>query len=89
MKASLLLLLACVSTVSMANDKHDEAAQQQPAVENYNYSMKLDIAKVISVSDDQAACSQDPVPVRMNYLDSAGASHTLEYLTPGTGCSNN
>ncbi|MGV8863156.1 MAG: DUF2790 domain-containing protein [Pseudomonas sp.] len=86
MKASLLFLLACVSAVSMADEKHEGTAQQQPVVEHYDYSMKLDVAKVISITEPQAVC--EAVPVQMNYLDSAGKQHIVEYLVMGTGCSN-
>jgi hypothetical protein len=86
MKASLLFLLACVSAVSMADEKHEETVPQQPVVEHYDYSMRPDIAKVLSISEARAGC--EAVPVQMNYLDSAGNAHILEYLVMGTGCSN-
>lgn len=86
MKASLLFLLACVSVVAMADEKQEGTAQQEPAVEHYSYSTKLDIAKVISTSEVPAVCNS--VPVQMKYLDSAGKAHIVEYLVMGTGCSN-
>ncbi|MEB0042999.1 MULTISPECIES: DUF2790 domain-containing protein [unclassified Pseudomonas] len=86
MKASLLLLLMCASAASMADEKAAVTAQQQPAVEQYTYSMNLDVAKVISVSEVSSGC--EAAPVRMNYLDSAGKQHIVEYLMMGTGCSN-
>jgi uncharacterized protein YdeI (BOF family) len=86
MKASVLMLLMCVSAVSMADEKLDATAQQQPAVEQYTYSMSLDVAKVLSVSQASSGC--EAAPVQMSYLDSAGKQHTVQYLEMGTGCAN-
>ncbi|MDB6144654.1 MAG: putative secreted protein [Pseudomonas sp.] len=82
MKALLMFLLAGVSAVSMAG----EVQAQQSAVEQYSYSMKLDIAKVISMTDVSAVCGTTPVD--MTYLDSSGQQHTVEYLVVGGGCNN-
>jgi len=86
MKASVLMLLMCVSAASMADEKIEAAAQQQPAVEDYTYSMHLDVAKVLSVSQVSSGC--EAAPVEMNYLDSAGNQHIVKYLEMGTGCAN-
>jgi len=86
MKASVLMLLMCVSAVSMADEKIEATAQQQPAVEEYTYSMSLDVAKVLSVSQVSSGC--EAAPVQMSYLDSAGKQHIVQYLEMGTGCAN-
>jgi hypothetical protein len=86
MKASVLMLLMCVSAVSMADEKIEATAQQQPAVEEYTYSMSLDVAKVLSVSQVSSGC--EAAPVQMNYLDSAGDQHVVKYLEMGAGCAN-
>ncbi|MCW1243470.1 DUF2790 domain-containing protein [Pseudomonas sp. SAICEU22] len=59
---------------------------QDPAVETYDYSTKLDIQHVISITEPANECA--PVPVRMTYEDSHGERHVLQYQTMGTGCSN-
>ncbi|WP_397448452.1 DUF2790 domain-containing protein [Pseudomonas sp. NA-150] len=82
MKTSLLLILLGVSAVSMASERPEHTS----ALEQYSYSMKLDIAKVTSMTDTSAVCGV--TPVRMDYLDSAGKPHSLEYLVVGGGCSN-
>jgi hypothetical protein len=63
----------------------DDAASTTP-VESYSYGMKLDIQKVISISDTADTCG--PVPTQMTYEDSKGQRHILQYSVMGTGCSN-
>lgn len=86
MKASVLMLLMCVSAVSMADENVESTAQQQPSVEQYTYSMNLDVAKVLSVSQVSSGC--EAAPVQMDYLDSAGQQHIVQYLEMGSGCQN-
>lgn len=54
-------------------------------VRQYNYSMKLDIARVISLSEVPKVCAV--VPAQMIYEDHQGQRHTLEYRVMGDGCS--
>lgn len=57
-----------------------------PEAQVYRYGMKLDIAKVVSVTPPIRACH--PVPSRMTYEDSTGKLNTLEYQVMGI-CRNN
>ncbi|MDB6047741.1 MAG: hypothetical protein JWR17_487 [Pseudomonas sp.] len=86
MKASVLMLLMSVSAVTMADENVEATAHQQQAVEQYTYSMNLDIAKVLSVSQVSSGCEAGPV--QMDFLDSTGKEHIVQYLEMGTGCSN-
>jgi hypothetical protein len=81
MKAVIAILALCsISALAMAED-----ASIQP-VEHYNYSMHLDIAKVISSDAIPDNCKV--VPLHMVYEDSQGKQHTMEYLAMGNGCTN-
>jgi hypothetical protein len=72
MKAQIALLLSAVALA---------ACTSTPALS------KPDIARVISVTDTQAACGV--VPVTMVYDDSLGVRHTLDYRVLGSGCHDN
>lgn len=48
---------------------------------------KADIAKVISITDTQAACGV--VPVTMIYEDTQGIRHSMDYRVLGDGCHDN
>lgn len=52
-----------------------------------NYGMKLDVARVLFISDTSQLC--DVVPSVMQYQDSKGELRALEYLIHGGGCSDN
>lgn len=86
MKTLIVLALSSLCATAMADEMATDVASQQPAVEQYSYSSKLDIAKVISLSEIPNVC--EVVPARMTYEDSQGARHTLEYRVMGNGCSN-
>ncbi|BFN28230.1 hypothetical protein PSCT_04479 [Pseudomonas sp. SCT] len=53
-------------------------------VERYAYGMKLDIDKVLRVSDVASVCG--PVDATMHYRDSAGELRALRYRAMGGGC---
>ncbi|WP_281211445.1 DUF2790 domain-containing protein [Pseudomonas fulva] len=55
-----------------------------PEVIHYRYGMRLDVAKVISMTSTKASC--DVMPAQMNYEDSNGDVKILEYRTAGVGC---
>lgn len=55
-----------------------------PEVIHYRYGMRLDVAKVISMTSTKASC--DVMPAQMNYEDSNGEVKILEYRTAGVGC---
>ncbi|MFY0727649.1 DUF2790 domain-containing protein [Pseudomonas sp. NFX15] len=86
MKALLVLALSSVCLSAMANEVPTDVAQQQPPIEEYTYSMNLDIAKVISMSEAPNVC--EVVPMKMEYEDSNGQRHILRYSAMGNGCSN-
>lgn len=85
MKALLVLALTSLCATAMADEIQTDVALQQPAVEEYTYSMNLDIAKVISMSEVPNVC--EVVPAKMVYDDSKGQRHILRYSVMGNGCS--
>ncbi|MGH8347680.1 MAG: DUF2790 domain-containing protein [Pseudomonas sp.] len=86
MKALLVLALCIVFLSDMASEVPSDVAHQQPPIEEYTYSMNLDIAKVISRSEAPNVC--EVVPMKMEYEDSSGQRHILRYSAMGNGCSN-
>lgn len=61
-------------------------AEENKSTENvtpYQYGMKLDIAKV--VSESQEAEVNGVVPILLTYQDSTGAKHTVEYSVMSEG----
>ncbi|MFJ3368405.1 DUF2790 domain-containing protein [Pseudomonas sp. NPDC086251] len=86
LKIALILALGGIGSQALADDSHSTAATSNPPVENYAYGTKLDIKKVIAVSDIPDQCG--PVPAQMTYEDSNGQRHILQYQVMGTGCSN-
>lgn len=57
----------------------------RPVVRDYEYGMKLDVVKIVSVVKPQPACSV--VPTAMTYEDSQGQLNTLKYSVAGV-CRN-
>jgi hypothetical protein len=86
LKVALLLALATAGTQAFADDSHSTAATGQTPLETYTYGTRLDIKRVIEVSEVADECG--PVPARMTYEDSQGQRRTIEYQVMGTGCSN-
>lgn len=86
LKAALFLALGSLTAQAFADESHANAEAGQIPVESYTYGMKLDIQKIITVSDIANECA--PVPAQMIYEDSHGQRHTLQYQVMGTGCSN-
>ncbi|WP_077045953.1 DUF2790 domain-containing protein [Pseudomonas sp. KK4] len=85
MKALLVLALSSLCVTAMADEAQADVAQQQPPIEEYTYSMNLDIAKVVSMSEVPNVC--EVVPAKMEYEDSKGQRHILRYSVMGNGCS--
>jgi len=85
MKALIVLALIGMSSIAVAEEATTETAQNI-AVQQYDYSQHLDIARVIAQSDVPNVCAV--VPARMTYEDSQGKRHILEYRIMGNGCSN-
>lgn len=53
----------------------------------YQYGMKLDIERVINITDTSHICGV--TPSIMTYADSQGHVHKLQYQVYGDGCSDN
>jgi hypothetical protein len=85
-KLVMVLALGVLGTQAFAGESHSTAADSKTPVETYTYDTKLDIQKVITVSDIPDLCG--PVPAQMTYEDSQGQRHVLQYQVMGTGCSN-
>ncbi|WLI49849.1 DUF2790 domain-containing protein [Pseudomonas sp. FP833] len=88
MKALLVMALSSLcANAALADEAPTElAGQKAPIVEDYTYSTKLDVAKVLSMSTIPEVC--EVVPVKMEYEDSQGQRHILNYKVMGNGCSN-
>ncbi|MNR13202.1 hypothetical protein D3C85_1295970 [compost metagenome] len=52
-----------------------------PVVKDYEYGMKLDVVKVVSVVRPAVACAV--VPAAMTYEDSRGQLNTIKYSVAG------
>ncbi|NIL19785.1 DUF2790 domain-containing protein [Pseudomonas sp. AN3A02] len=50
------------------------------------FFMHMDVAKVLSSTDTYGQCGI--VPARLDYLDSQGREHLLDYQVQGIGCPN-
>lgn len=75
-------------TQAMPGGQRDSQQRlEQIPVEVYHYGMKLDIARVLSISDTSQVCAV--VPSVMHYEDSKGELRALEYLIHGGGCYDN
>jgi len=88
MKALLVMALSSLcATAALAEEAPtDVAGQNAPIVEDFTYSTLLDVAKVVSMSTIPDVC--EVVPVKMEYEDSKGQRHILNYHVMGNGCSN-
>ena len=88
MKALLVMALSSLcATAALADEAPTElASHNAPIVEDYSYSTHLDVAKVLSMSSIPEVC--EVVPVKMEYEDSQGQRHILQYQVMGNGCSN-
>ena len=88
MKALVVMALSSLcATAALADEAPTElAGQNAPIVEDYTYSTHLDVAKVLSMSEVPNVC--EVVPAKMEYEDSQGQRHILNYKIMGNGCSN-
>lgn len=82
-KIAIFLALGSIGVQAFADET---VATGKIPVETYTYDTKLDIKKIITVSDIPDQCG--PVPAQMTYEDSHGQRHVLQYQVMGTGCSN-
>ncbi|HGM5583067.1 TPA: DUF2790 domain-containing protein [Pseudomonas putida] len=81
MKTLLILALVGMSSLALADDA--KTTQTQPPVQ-YDYSMNLDIKRVINLSTLPDVC--EVVPATMTYEDHQGQVHTIQYRALGEGC---
>ena len=58
-----------------------EQGKAPPVVKEYEYGMKLDVVKVVSIVRPQASCAA--VPTVMTYEDSQGQLNTIRYTVGG------
>jgi hypothetical protein len=65
------------STAAYAKERGDQA----PPIIEYTYGMKLDVARVVSVTPRPLTCSA--APMLMTYEDSTGALNTVKYFAVG------
>jgi hypothetical protein len=86
LKIAFLVALGAAGAQAFADESPAAAANSKPSVETYTYDTRLDIKRVIEVSEIADECG--PVPARMTYEDSRGQRRTIEYQVMGTGCSN-
>lgn len=87
MKTSTLLLLAGASCMAMAEARPMTADTTGALrLEHYDYSMDLDIARVIKITEIPNVCEVVPMQMQMVYEDSHGQRHVLEYSVMGRGC---
>jgi hypothetical protein len=94
MKLPLFVALSLVSLFASANEPANPPANQAaaPAVSagqtaQYDYSEDLDIAKVVRItSANNPANPCAPVKAKMEYIDSKGVTHKLEYTRLGDAC---
>jgi hypothetical protein len=85
-KIAIFLALGGLGAQAFADESHSTVAASKAPVEIYTYGMKLDIKKVITVTDIPDQCG--PVPAKMTYEDSHGQQHVMQYQVMGNGCSN-
>ncbi|SFB62484.1 DUF2790 domain-containing protein [Azotobacter beijerinckii] len=64
---------------------HEPTSDEKTAeVNDYTYSDKLDIRKVVAIESNSMACGL--APALMTYEDTHGEVHTVHYQIMGTGC---
>ncbi|WP_394561258.1 DUF2790 domain-containing protein [Aquipseudomonas alcaligenes] len=86
MKAFIVLALASLSSFAFAATTAEGPAQRSE-VEQYQYGMDLDVARVISTTDTSNVCGV--TRSTMVYEDHQGERHSLSYLALGGGCRDN
>lgn len=86
---ALLAVMTLLVAGGMAHAAQDQAMQGvqgdslQIPVETYHYGMKLNIARVLAISDTSQECGV--VPSSMRY-EGSGTPRILEYRIYGGGC---
>lgn len=90
MKYALFAALSMFSVFASANDTSSPVAGNTAAPSNqYDYTQDLDIAKVVRISNaSNAGDTCGPLKAQMEYIDSKGATHKIEYTRFGDDCQN-
>jgi hypothetical protein len=89
MKYALFAALSMFSLFASANDTAGQTAAPAASDVQYDYTQDLDIAKVVRISNASSVNNGcGPVKAQMEYLDSKGVSHKLEYTRLGDECDN-
>ncbi|WP_062381493.1 DUF2790 domain-containing protein [Pseudomonas abietaniphila] len=89
MKYALFAALSMFSLFASAEDTASQTAATAAQDVQYDYTQDLDIAKVVRISNASSANNTcGPVKAQMEYVDSKGISHKLEYTRLGDECDN-
>jgi hypothetical protein len=89
MKYALFAALSMFSLLASAHDAVDTPKTASAQTDQYDYTQDLDIAKVVRISNSASASNTcGPVKAQMEYLDSKGVTHKLEYTRLGEDCQN-
>ncbi|MFJ3485353.1 DUF2790 domain-containing protein [Pseudomonas sp. NPDC090202] len=89
MKYALFAALSMFSLFASANDTSSPASSASAQSNQYDYTQDLDIAKVVRISNTGTsgnAC--EPLKAQMEYVDSKGVTHKIEYTRFGDDCQN-
>lgn len=87
MKYVLFAALSMFSLFASANDSAASVSAASAQDTQYDYTHDLDIAKIVRISNANAAGSEcGPLKAQMEYVDSKGVSHKLEYTRLGDDC---
>jgi hypothetical protein len=89
MKYALFAALSMFSLFASANDTAGQTAASAAKDVQYDYTQDLDIAKVVRISNANSATNAcGPIKAQMEYVDSKGVSHRLEYTRLCDECDN-
>lgn len=89
MKLPLFVALSLTSLFAFAGEPGSSrtSAATSAQTAQYDYSEDLDIAKVVRItSANNPANPCAPVKAQMEYIDSKGVAHKLEYTRLGDAC---
>ncbi|HXR02647.1 MAG TPA: DUF2790 domain-containing protein [Pseudomonas sp.] len=87
MKTAVFAALSMISLFASAQEKPVVSPAETASEAPYDYSQDLDIAKVVRITTANNAANQcGPVTAHMEYVDSKGVSHKLQYTRLGGGC---
>ncbi|MGY2292828.1 DUF2790 domain-containing protein [Pseudomonas sp. SDO528_S397] len=81
-----LFILGFAALLATGTALADTPAAAPVIHDKVSFFMHLDVAKVLSSTDTYGQCGI--VPARLDYLDSQGREHQLDYQVQGIGCAN-